>query len=85
MIMERPRVARRMTHAIAARPWKRALVADLGFHATHQLWGMTFPPTEGEADLLARIADRFGQASPSPPAPPPEPPSGPPPGPPRRT
>lgn len=61
MIMERPRVARRLTHAIAVQPWKRALVADLRSHAAHQLWGMTFPETEREAELLARIAGRFRQ------------------------
>jgi enoyl-CoA hydratase/carnithine racemase len=29
MMMRRPRAARRLTHAIVARPWKRRLVQDL--------------------------------------------------------
>lgn len=35
MIMRRPPGARRMTHAIASRPWKRRVVQDFGF----QLYG----------------------------------------------
>lgn len=51
MIMQRPRLTRRMTHAILSRPWKRALVDDLGFHAVHQL----FPMSLDEEGILARL------------------------------
>jgi enoyl-CoA hydratase/carnithine racemase len=40
-IMRSPRAARRLTHAIAQRPWKRRLVQDLGFGLAHQMFGMT--------------------------------------------
>jgi enoyl-CoA hydratase/carnithine racemase len=48
-IMRAPRTARRLTHAIAQRPWKRRLVDDLGFGVAHQMFGMhadglTAPP-----------------------------------------
>jgi enoyl-CoA hydratase/carnithine racemase len=36
MMMERPRFARRMTHSILARPWKKLVTEDLGFHVAHQ-------------------------------------------------
>lgn len=36
-IMKAPRTARRHTHAIAQRPWKRRLVQDLGFGLAHEL------------------------------------------------
>jgi enoyl-CoA hydratase/carnithine racemase len=39
-IMKAPRAARRLTHAIAQRPWKRRLVHDLGFGVAHQMFGM---------------------------------------------
>jgi hypothetical protein len=39
-IMRAPRAARRLTHAIAQRPWKRRLVQDLGFGVAHELFGM---------------------------------------------
>jgi enoyl-CoA hydratase/carnithine racemase len=39
-IMRSPRAARRLTHAIVTRPWKRRLVQDLGFGLAHQLFGM---------------------------------------------
>jgi enoyl-CoA hydratase/carnithine racemase len=39
-IMKAPRAARRLTHAIAQRPWKRRLVQDLGFGVAHQMFGM---------------------------------------------
>ncbi|TQS46204.1 enoyl-CoA hydratase/isomerase family protein [Cryptosporangium phraense] len=39
-VMRAPRTARRLTHAIAQRPWKRRLVQDLGFGLAHQLYGM---------------------------------------------
>jgi enoyl-CoA hydratase/carnithine racemase len=40
MIMRRPVNARRMTHAIVVRPWKRRLADDLGFHLGHELVGI---------------------------------------------
>ncbi|WP_433524527.1 enoyl-CoA hydratase/isomerase family protein [Nocardia pseudovaccinii] len=46
-IMRAPRTARRMTHAIAQRPWKRRLVQDLGFGVAHEMFGIS-------ADGIAR-------------------------------
>lgn len=66
MMMERSRFARRMTHAIAVRPWKRALVDDFGFHAAHQLWGMTMGEA-GRLDRLREMATRFQDVVPTPP------------------
>lgn len=39
-IMKAPRAARRLTHAIAQRPWKRRLVQDLGFGVAHEMFGI---------------------------------------------
>jgi enoyl-CoA hydratase/carnithine racemase len=39
-IMKTPRTARRLTHAIAQRPWKRRLVQDLGFGIAHEMFGI---------------------------------------------
>jgi enoyl-CoA hydratase/carnithine racemase len=39
-IMKRPRGARRLTHAIASRPWKQRLVSDFGFHLYGQAFGL---------------------------------------------
>lgn len=39
-IMKAPRTARRLTHAIAQRPWKRRLVQDLGFGVAHEMFGI---------------------------------------------
>jgi enoyl-CoA hydratase/carnithine racemase len=39
-IMKAPRTARRLTHAIAQRPWKRRLVQDLGFGIAHEMYGI---------------------------------------------
>ncbi|MDQ1287233.1 MAG: hypothetical protein QG622_798 [Actinomycetota bacterium] len=36
-IMERPRFARRMTHAVLTRPWKKLLAEDFEFHLAHQM------------------------------------------------
>ncbi|MHA7985609.1 enoyl-CoA hydratase/isomerase family protein [Rathayibacter sp. CAU 1779] len=40
-IMEAPRAARRLTHAIAQRPWKRRLVDDLAFGVAHEMFGIS--------------------------------------------
>ncbi|WP_426502378.1 enoyl-CoA hydratase/isomerase family protein [Dactylosporangium sp. McL0621] len=40
-IMRSPRSARRLTHAIAQRPWKRRLVDDLGFGVAHEMFGIS--------------------------------------------
>jgi enoyl-CoA hydratase/carnithine racemase len=40
MIMARPRTARRLTHAVIQRPWKRRLVDDLGFGIAHEMFGI---------------------------------------------
>lgn len=39
-IMKAPHTARRLTHAIAQRPWKRRLVQDLGFGVAHEMFGL---------------------------------------------
>lgn len=39
-IMKAPRTTRRLTHAIAQRPWKRRLVQDLGFGVAHEMFGI---------------------------------------------
>lgn len=40
MMMERSKHARHFTHAILSRPWKQALVRDMGFHLAHQMLDM---------------------------------------------
>jgi enoyl-CoA hydratase/carnithine racemase len=40
-IMQSPRAARRLTHAIVQRPWKRRLVHDLGFGVAHEMFGIS--------------------------------------------
>jgi enoyl-CoA hydratase/carnithine racemase len=40
-IMRRPRSARRLTHAIVQRPWKRRLVDDLGYGVAHEMFGIS--------------------------------------------
>ncbi|MFG1776214.1 enoyl-CoA hydratase/isomerase family protein [Micromonospora sp. NPDC049051] len=40
-IMKSPRTARRLTHAIVQRPWKRRLVHDLGFGIAHEMFGIS--------------------------------------------
>lgn len=39
-IMRRPRFARRATHAILSRPWKKLITEDFGFHLAHQTLAM---------------------------------------------
>jgi enoyl-CoA hydratase/carnithine racemase len=41
MIRARPKAARRFTHAIATRPWKRRLVQDFGFGLAHEMFGIS--------------------------------------------
>ncbi|WP_329175710.1 enoyl-CoA hydratase/isomerase family protein [Streptomyces sp. NBC_01477] len=40
-IRSRPKAARRLTHAIVARPWKRRLVQDFGFGLAHEMFGIS--------------------------------------------
>lgn len=40
MIMARPRTARRLTHAVIQRPWKRRLVEDLGYGMAHEMFAI---------------------------------------------
>lgn len=58
MMMERARSVRHLTHAILSRPWKRALVNDLGFYLTHQMFDMAID-TESPLERLMRIKARF--------------------------
>lgn len=53
-IMQRPRISRRMTHALVVQPWKRALVEDQALHYAHQQWPMGLPMAESPADLARR-------------------------------
>ena len=39
-MMKAPRTTRRLTHAIAQRPWKRRLTQDLGFGIAHEMFGI---------------------------------------------
>ncbi|MFI6598925.1 enoyl-CoA hydratase/isomerase family protein [Nonomuraea sp. NPDC050536] len=39
-IMRAPRAARRLSHAIIQRPWKRRLVQDLGFGVAHEMFAI---------------------------------------------
>lgn len=41
MIMQRPRAARRLTHAVVQRPWKRRLVNDLGYGLAHEMFAIS--------------------------------------------
>jgi enoyl-CoA hydratase/carnithine racemase len=40
-IRARPKAARRLTHAIVSRPWKRRLVQDSGFGVAHEMFGIS--------------------------------------------
>jgi enoyl-CoA hydratase/carnithine racemase len=40
-IRARPMAARRLTHAIVSRPWKRRLVQDFGFGLAHEMFGIS--------------------------------------------
>ncbi|GAA1639847.1 enoyl-CoA hydratase/isomerase family protein [Actinoplanes couchii] len=40
-IRSRPRAARRLTHAIVSRPWKRRLVQDFGYGLAHEMFGIS--------------------------------------------
>ncbi|MEV1168178.1 enoyl-CoA hydratase/isomerase family protein [Nonomuraea sp. NPDC049784] len=40
-IRSRPKAARRLTHAIVSRPWKRRLVEDFGFGLAHEMFGIS--------------------------------------------
>jgi hypothetical protein len=39
-MMDRPRSTRRLTHAIAQRPFRRRLLEDHGFGMAHELFGV---------------------------------------------
>ena len=39
-IMQRPRMIRRMTHAITVRPWRKLVAEDMGFHIAHLEMGI---------------------------------------------
>ncbi|WP_041984225.1 enoyl-CoA hydratase/isomerase family protein [Streptomyces sp. AcH 505] len=40
-IRSRPTAARRLTHAVVSRPWKRRLVEDFGFGLAHEMFGIS--------------------------------------------
>ncbi|MFQ6330403.1 enoyl-CoA hydratase/isomerase family protein [Nocardia sp. CWNU-33] len=44
LIASKPRTTRRLTHAVAQRPWKRRLVDDLGFGFAHEMFGIGVLP-----------------------------------------
>lgn len=58
MIMERSKGARRLTHSILGRPWKQALVNDMGFHLTHQMFDMA-NDREEPMDRIRKFAHRL--------------------------
>lgn len=58
MMMERTRTTRHLTHTILSRPWKQALVDDLGFHLAHQMYDMA-NDEEGPHARLMKIKERF--------------------------
>lgn len=58
MMMERSRSTRRLSHSIIARPWKQAIVNDMGFHLTHQMFDMA-NDRQAPLERLAKFAHRF--------------------------
>ena len=60
MMMERPKSTRRLSHAILSRPWKQAMVNDMGFHLPHQMFDMTVDREEPMA-RIEKFAKRFGR------------------------
>lgn len=58
MMMERSKMTRHLTHAILSRPWKQAVVQDMGFHLMHQSCEMT-TDREGAFARLMKNAHRF--------------------------
>lgn len=47
-IMKAPRTTRRLTHAIAQRPWKRRLAQDLGFGVAHEMFAIQVDHVAGQ-------------------------------------
>jgi enoyl-CoA hydratase/carnithine racemase len=41
LILRSPRAARRFTHSISARPWKRRITEDFGFGLAHETFGIS--------------------------------------------
>lgn len=58
MMMEQSKMTRHLTHAILSRPWRQALVQDMGFHLMHQSYEMT-TNREGALANLMKNAHRF--------------------------
>ena len=58
MMMERSKHTRRFAHSILSRPWKKAVVEDMGFHLAHQMLDMA-NDLEEPYDRLMRFAKRF--------------------------
>lgn len=58
MMMERSRSTRHLTHSILSRPWKQALVNDLGFHLAHQIYDMANDEV-GPHSRLMQFKERF--------------------------
>lgn len=60
MMMERSKSTRRLSHAILSRPWKQALVNDMGFHLTHQMFDMAMD-REHPMERIKKFAHRLGR------------------------
>lgn len=60
MMMERSKSTRRLSHAILSRPWKQALVNDMGFHLTHQMFDMAMD-REHPMERIRKFAHRLGR------------------------
>lgn len=58
MMMERSKHTRRFAHSILSRPWKKAIVEDMGFHLAHQMLDMASDLEEPYERLMC-FAKRF--------------------------
>ena len=55
MMMERSKMTRHLTHAILSRPWRQAMVEDMGFHLMHQSYEMTTNREGALANLMKNV------------------------------
>lgn len=57
MMMQRPRIARRLTHSLTVRPWRKLITEDLGYHVTTQLAAMLGAKTPSPVEALNAQAE----------------------------
>lgn len=60
-IMQKTRIARRLTHAMIAQPWKQALVRDLGFQQMSQFDSMLIPYANG-TEGMKKAMEKAGES-----------------------